>query len=142
VRRSAFTWIELIFVIVILGIIASVAIVKMGGMTERANEIKLKAMVGSLNRSSGAGFWFTSMNDGNDGSVAFKKYSDVFDQYMTLVPGYINPPALLEACIPKGDGVMLKYQYTDLYHIICIDGDAQTSPKFRLYNKTTGKYID
>jgi len=31
-KRSAFTWIELIFVIIILGILAATAIAKLGGM--------------------------------------------------------------------------------------------------------------
>ena len=140
-RRSAFTWIELIFVIVILGIIASVAIVKMGGMTERANEVKLKAMVGSLNRSSGAGFWFKSIQDGDGGSVANSAYSAIFDQYMELVPGYSYGP-LLENCNVVGTGILLKYQYTDDYEVHCKDGSGTTSPEFRLYNRTKNTYLD
>ena len=140
-RRSAFTWIELIFVIIVLGILAATAIVKMGGMSDRANEVKLDAMVGSLNRSSGAGFWFKSISDGNKGSVANSAYSDVFDQYMELVPGYSYGP-LLENCNTAGTGILLKYQYTDAYEVHCKDGSTISSPEFRLYNRTQGTYFD
>jgi len=140
-RRSAFTWIELIFVIIILGLLAATAIVKLGGMSDRANEVKLQAMVGSLNRSSGAGFWFKSISDGNGGSVANSAYSAVFDQYMELVPGYTAGPSL-ENCNAAGTGVLLKYTYTDTYQIQCQDGNMKASPKFRLYNETKGQYIE
>ena len=140
-RRSAFTWIELIFVIVILGILAATAIAKLGGMGERAQEVKLQAMVGSLNRTSGAGFWFRSINEGHNGSVAFAAYSAIFDQYIELLPGYTDGPAL-ENCNVAGTGVLLKYQYTDLYEIHCKDGSSTASPEFRLYNQTENKYLD
>ena len=140
-RRSAFTWIELIFVIIVLGVLAATAVAKFGNMTDRANEAKLHAMVGSLNRSSGAGFWFRSINEGKSGSVAFSEYSSVFDQYMELIPGYTYGPKL-ENCNASGTGVLLKYSYTDDYEIRCQDGDAHTSPKFRLFNVTKGIYID
>ena len=140
-RRSAFTWIELIFVIVILGILAATAIAKLGGMSERANEVNLKAMVGSLNRTSGAGFWFRSINEGRNGSVAFPDYSASFDQYIELLPGYTDGP-LLENCNLAGTGILLKYQYTDDYEIHCEDGSSTESPKFRLYNRTQNKYLN
>jgi len=45
--------IELIFVIVILGILAAVALPKFVGVSEQAQEGKLKAFVGTLNRTVG-----------------------------------------------------------------------------------------
>jgi len=140
-RRSAFTWIELIFVIVILGILAATALAKLGGMADRAEEAKLQAMVGSLNRTSGAGFWFRSINEGKNGSVAFSEYSNIFDQYITLLPGYTVGPAL-ENCNAAGTGVLLQYTYTDTYQIHCKDGSGTASPFFRLYNLTKGQYIE
>ena len=125
----------------ILGILAATAIAKLGGMGERANEVKLQAMVGTLNRTSGAGFWFRSINEGKDGSIKFAEYSLIFDQYITLIPGYFDGPKL-ENCNVPGTGILLKYQYTDAYQVHCKDGSSTTSPAFRLYNSTTSTYLN
>ena len=81
-RRSAFTWIELIFVIIILGILAATAIAKFGSMSEQARVIKLVAFTGTLNRTSGAGFWFRSKDEGRGGSVAYPDYDNIVEQYI------------------------------------------------------------
>ncbi len=140
-RRSAFTWIELIFVILILGVLAATAVVKMGGMTERAKEVQLKAFTGTLNRSSGGGFWFKSVNDGRNGSVAFDDYDDMIDQYIELIPNYTTGPALV-LCNGAGTGVFLSYSFTVDYEIHCKDGSRSESPYFRLFDATNGQYIN
>jgi hypothetical protein len=81
------------------------------------------------------------MNEGRQGSVAYSDYSNIFDQYMELVPGYSTGPTL-ENCNAAGNGVLLRYTYTDTYEIHCKDGSATTSPFFRLYNLTKGQYIE
>ena len=52
-KRAAFNMIELIFVIIILGILSSVVIVKMSSVAQQAKEVQLKAFTGTLNRSVG-----------------------------------------------------------------------------------------
>jgi prepilin-type N-terminal cleavage/methylation domain-containing protein len=140
-RRSAFTIIELIFVIFILGVLAAVAVVKMGGMSDRAQEIQLKAFAGTLNRTSGAGFWFRSMEDGLDGNISNPAYDLILEQYIEIVPGYSTGPSLVN-CNSAGNGVFLTYPFTVTYEIHCKNGTPFASPKFRLYNVDESIYID
>lgn len=139
-KRSAFTWIELIFVIIILGILAATAIAKLGGMSERADEVKLKAFTGTLNRTSGGGFWFRSIEDDRGGSVAFADYDAVIDQYIEILPGYSSGPSLVN-CNNDGNGTFLRYSFTVNYEIHCRDGNPHEGPRFYLYNADTGVYV-
>jgi prepilin-type N-terminal cleavage/methylation domain-containing protein len=68
--KKAFTIIELIFVIVILGILAAVALPKFLGVANQAHEANLKAFVGTLNRTIGSTLWSQSMTDGKGGSIS------------------------------------------------------------------------
>jgi len=140
-RRSAFTIIELIFVIFILGVLAAVAVVKMGGMSDRAREVQLKAFVGTLNRTSGAGFWFRSIEDGYEGNVSNPAYDLVIDQYIEILPGYSTGPSLVN-CNTAGDGVFLTYPLAFTYEIHCRNGTNFEGPRFRLYNVDESLYID
>ncbi len=140
-KRSAFTIIELIFVIFIVGILAGIAVVKMGGMSDRAREVQLKAFVGTLNRTSGAGFWFRSMEDGYEGNVSNPAYDLVIDQYIEIVPGYSTGPSLVN-CNAAGDGVFLTYPLAFVYEIHCENGTKFEGPRFRLYNVDESLYID
>lgn len=141
-KRSAFSLIELIFVIIILGVLTATALVKLGTMSERATEVKLAAFVGTLNRSSGAGFWLTSIDDKREGSVAYADYDAVVDQYITLPPDYTTGPSLVN-CNAAGTGVFLTYAYSfKTYEIHCKDGTKSVSPIFRLYNVDDAIYIE
>ena len=140
-RRSAFTIIELIFVIFVLGVLAAVAIVKMGGMSDRTYEVRLKAFTGTLNRTSGAGFWFKSIEDGYDGNVSNPEYDLIIDQYIEILPGAQGTPLLTE-CNAEGDGVFLTYPLSVIYEIHCKNGSRSEPPKFRVFNFTEGIYLD
>ena len=61
-KREAFTMIELIFVIVILGSLAAVALPKFQGISKQAHHTKLKAFVGTLNRTTGPTVWAESIS--------------------------------------------------------------------------------
>ena len=139
-KRSAFTWIELIFVIIILGILAATAIAKLGSMSERATEVKLKAFAGTLNRTSGAGFWFRSIEDGNEGNVSNPAYDLIIDQYIDIVPGYTTGPSLIN-CNVDGNGTFLTYPFVVTYEMHCKNGSRSESPRFRLYNVDESKYV-
>jgi len=140
-KRNAFSLIELIFVILLLGIISSVAIVKMGQMTERARVAKLKAFVGTLNRSVGGAIWFKSIEVGREGSVAFADYDANIDSYVELVPGYASGPSLVN-CNDGGTGVFLSYAYEKNYEVHCADGSKTTSPNFKLFNASDNLYMN
>lgn len=140
-KRAAFNIIELIFVIIILGILSSVVFIKMSNMTKHAKETQLKSFVGTLNRSVGPAIWFKSIEDKRSGSVAFADYDAILDKYIEIIPNYTLAPALIN-CDASGDGIFVSYTFGKIYEVHCRDGNATTSPNFRLYNQTDGIFMD
>jgi len=70
-KRAGFTMIELIFVIVILGILSAVALPKFIGVSEQAQAGKCKAFVGTLNRTVLPALWSNMVLNGETAAVAF-----------------------------------------------------------------------
>lgn len=139
-KRKAFNIIELIFVIIILGILTSVVIVKMNNMAQRAKEAQLKSFVGTLNRSVGPAVWFKSIKDGREGSIAFADYDAALARYIQIIPNYATAPTFLN-CNNVGNGIFTNYIFGETYEIHCADGNKTSSPRFRLYNETEGIYM-
>ncbi|MEA2091477.1 MAG: type II secretion system protein, partial [Campylobacterota bacterium] len=113
-KRSAFSLIELLFVIIILGILSAVVVVKLGKMGDQTKEMKLKAMTGTLNRSVSAIVWYQSIMDNHNGSVRFASYDGIMKKSISLIPDYLAEPSLM-SCNVHGNGTYLTYVYSKTY---------------------------
>ncbi|MDX9813834.1 MAG: type II secretion system protein [Sulfurimonadaceae bacterium] len=151
-RRAGFTMIELIFVIVVLGILASVALPKFIGVSEQAYEAKVKAFVGTMNRTVGPTLWSKSLSEGHDGSIKVfhgdgtdpdNPYDDFdLNSYIDLSEvgsltkdnddNVIAPD--LSQCAAAGSTTGAKIFSLKVgekeFEITCIDGSAAEAPKF------------
>lgn len=88
-NRKAFTMIELIFVIVIIGILAAVAVPKLAATTKEAHNANVIAFVKTMNRTAGVTMWSASIaieTGATKGQIATiaGKYCQDLDTYITL----------------------------------------------------------
>jgi len=67
--KKAFTIIELIFVIVIIGILAAVAMPKLTGIFDQAKISKIVAYAGTLQRTTIPPYWSASIMAGSNGEI-------------------------------------------------------------------------
>lgn len=82
-KHKAFTMIELVFVIIILGILSVVAIPKFMGVSEEAQTQRCKNAIGTMNRTVGLNLWSRSIAEGKGGNVVV----DAIEMTKQL-PGY------------------------------------------------------
>ena len=125
--KKGFTMIELIFVIVILGILAAVAIPRLTGTATDAKIAKMEAFVGTLNRSVGPSMWSRSMRDSN-GSI-----KDMNLSLYTDIPSGVGTITLSNcAAAPTNAIVTLdtKALPVDGEKIFCRDGNGTSAPMF------------
>lgn len=145
--KKAFTMLELIFVIVIIGILASVAIPRYFALGDSAHEANLISFVRTLNRTTGEDLWGRSLNEGKNGSIknlASVEGADFLSKYITI-PKEINASSInLKNC---GDGNYSTIMTADPkiagdeYNITCKDGTAISAPYFRLIRIRDGKIL-
>ena len=139
-RRGGFTMIELIFVIVILGILAAVALPKFIGVTEQAKVGQLKGYVGTLNRTVAPTLWSKSLTDGNNGSIKtvsqaeLNKYIDTLKSINDDGSDLTTPN--LNSCgnsIAAGQNTVTTATIGgNTYNVGCRDGNATDAPRFYL----------
>ncbi len=136
-KRTGFTMIELIFVIVILGILASVALPKLIGVKSQADEGLVKGFVGTLNRTVAPTKWSASIANGDNGSLisATSKY-DVNATDTDFPASFSVRDVNTSKCeVSYATKVTAATKFaaktTDgNYYIICRDGNASNAPKF------------
>lgn len=134
--KRGFTMIELIFVIVILGILAAVALPKFVGMSSQAREGNLKSFTGTLNGTVGPTLWSKAISAGDDGNISalgseadLTKYTElpktITDQNVTKCDSTTDYKVIAEAPKAKVGG-----DYN--YYIFCKTGTTSEAPKFLL----------
>jgi len=142
--KKAFTMIELIFVIVILGILAAVALPKFIGVASQAHEGNLKSFTGTLNRTVMPTLWSKSISEGHHGSI---NYLDLeYDNGDGNITTYVDvPKEIAQIKLKDMDTSTFKVVAkadSDVagadYYIACKDGNANQSPVCHTYKVATG----
>ena len=150
-KRAGFTMIELIFVIVILGILSAVALPKFIGVSEQAHVGKLKAYVGTLNRTVAPALWSESISADTNGSVNTAAYTTKLNSQITAPSEIDGGNVGLTKCslnYPTSFAIGAKDTNNSLgsgnafakattigasqYYIGCSDGNSTSSPLFFL----------
>ena len=132
-RRGGFTMIELIFVIVILGILAAVALPKFIGVTGQAKAGKVKGFVGTMNRTVLPTLWSEAMAAGKDGKITALANKNIKD-YIDVPNGvtFKNPTQFNKDCGPiNAQKEVATYDTGDKSgSIYCFEGNSTTAPFF------------
>jgi len=136
--RTAFTMIELIFVIVILGILAAIALPKFAGMQEQAEVAIVKSYAGTLSRTVGPMMWSTVLSNDGNGSIKSDTAIDEFNGkklpfYTENFPKLLNASSVnFDRCIdgPGSADPFIQKIGVGTLNIFCRDGDPSNSPRF------------
>ncbi len=159
-NRKAFSLIELVFVILITGIIVATALPRFVSISDDAHLSKLQSFTGTLNRSVGAAMWSgVQRNESAQNGVlsTSTNYAAIIEdvQVDTIPTEFIGlgiPATIsLVTCLPSntlkpkigdpvGGLIAGKVAGTSsigntTYALGCIDGGLSSSPKFYLYDE-------
>jgi len=138
---KSFTMIELIFVIVILGVLAAVAIPRYFIIEQQAQANIAKAFAGTLYRTVGHSLWAKSLSMGAGGSIKAdsdgdpsKFYGRPLSVYVTI-PKYFDKTSVdFDNCVDAGESAQPFIRKKDgsggTYNIFCRDGNSTNAPYF------------
>jgi len=131
--------IELIFVIVILGILAAFALPKFTGMQNQAEVATIKGFTGTLNRTVGPMMWSTSISLEKNGTIASDSDGSHYEgkpllDYMDNFPKLLDYSSVnFHNCWQPGGGpaspFVTKTSEGEL-NVFCKDGTEFESPRF------------
>ena len=118
-NKSAFTMIELIFVIVILGILSAIALPKMLGVQKSAEAQKVESFVATMNRTTLPSMYISTVRDGGSiASITLSNYIDLPSEVTSLT---------LSDC---GSGSFASAGVTTIgATIYCRDGNSTSLPR-------------
>jgi len=152
-KRSGFTMIELIFVIVIIGILSAVALPKFLGVATSAHLAKVKSYVGSFNMTTAPALWSQSLTDDLNGSIKTLNDANITAQLptpseITLPTSAANNCEASTTVIPAVGGTLSPTPAnfatakigTKTYKIGCVDGSPTAAPQLWLTD-SNGKVI-
>ena len=143
-KRSGFTMIELIFVIVIIGILSAVALPKFLGVATSAHLAKVKSYVGSFNMTTAPALWSQSLTANNNGSIKALNDANITAQLPT--PSEITLPSKAAGNCEASSTVIPAVGQTlkptknfatakigsKTYNIGCVNGSATSAPQLWL----------
>lgn len=122
--KKAFSMIELIFVIVIIGILAAVAIPKLASTQLEARKALIQEYIGTLNRTVGATMYASTLHTANVGKIANAehcgKLTQANNRYLDTIP---------EVTI-AADCTLIPNIGTPFKSGTFIDGNASTQPQW------------
>ncbi len=131
--QKAFTMVELIFVIVIIGILTAIAIPKFAGIANEAQKSRMEAFMGTCNRTIAPVLWATYMST-NHGSIKNITDEEFLSSFTELPKGVENVhlDQCADANATQGNKVadITTVALPVAEEMFCIDGDVTSAPRF------------
>lgn len=124
--KKAFTMIELIFAIVIIGVLAAVAIPKLASTVEESKKALVISYIETLNRTVGTTMYASTLSDTNASSVGKVAIPSLCGVLSTLGNPYMDPIAEVTIAADCSLTSNIEDDFKAGSHFV--DGDASTAP--------------